>query len=98
MLKLLLPVLRADLAVVETCAYTEEPPFDCHIGAFVGGEDSTVIPEAMAAWRAQTRASFALRVLPGDHFFLIGQREALLEGIAADLRGAGGTAAGAMVR
>jgi medium-chain acyl-[acyl-carrier-protein] hydrolase len=89
LLELLLPVLRADLAVVETAGYTAEPPLDVPIRAFGGSHDPEATPEEAAAWRAQTSAGFDLRVLPGDHFFLHRCRDALLATVAADL-GLGG--------
>jgi surfactin synthase thioesterase subunit len=70
LLQLLLPTLRADLALCENYQYRSEPPLDCPIAAFGGLQDSMVSIEEHAAWRAQTRRSFTLHFFPGDHFFL----------------------------
>jgi len=39
LLHLLLPLLRADFAVIETYSYAEGPPLDCPLTAFGGLED-----------------------------------------------------------
>lgn len=84
-MSLFLPILRADFALCERYAYRPEPPLDCPITAFGGVEDETVPPIDLAAWRLQTRATFAQHLLPGDHFFLNRYREPLLELLARDL-------------
>lgn len=70
MMQLLLPILRADFAIYETYTYTSEAPLDCSISAFGGLQDHAVSRDHLEAWRDQTSASFLLRMLPGDHFFL----------------------------
>lgn len=70
LMQLLLPVLRADLEMVETYAYSDAAPLKCAITAFGGTRDSTVRPEKLAAWRDQTNASFTVHMIEGDHFFL----------------------------
>ena len=47
--------------------------------------DATIAAEDGAAWREHTSAAFAMRSLPGDHFFLQTQREALLRLMSAEL-------------
>ncbi len=70
MMQLLLPILRADFLMYETYTYTSEAPLDCPISAFGGLQDHAVSRERLEAWREQTSASFSLRMLPGNHFFL----------------------------
>ncbi len=85
LMKLLLPVLRADFAVNETYEFTEEEPFDFGISAFGGLGDEEVTKEDVDLWRLHTRGRFRLRMLPGDHFFLHGSKDLLTEAIARDL-------------
>jgi surfactin synthase thioesterase subunit len=70
LLQLLLPVMRADMAVCDSYVFTREPPLPCPIQAF-GGEDD---PEAgfgrLDAWREQTTSTFSTHVFPGGHFYL----------------------------
>jgi len=70
LMRLVLPVLRADFAVCETYVYHAEPPLDCSITAFGGLKDGSVPREALEAWREQTRSFFTLYMFPGNHFFL----------------------------
>lgn len=85
LMELMLPLLRADFAIAETYIYTEDAPFSCPISAFGGLADNEIKPAEVAAWRQQTYNTFTLRILPGDHFFLLKERPALLRAIAADV-------------
>src|SRR4029077_8684951 len=85
LMKLLLPILRADFSVNETYVYKEEEPLDCGISAFGGLGDEEVTREDVEAWRQHTRGRFRMRMLPGDHFFIHGTRDLILEAVARDL-------------
>ncbi|HEX4036859.1 MAG TPA: alpha/beta fold hydrolase [Acidobacteriaceae bacterium] len=82
---LLIPTLRADVAMLETYAYTAEPPLDCDITVFGGNTDRTVERPALEAWKDQTRGAFRFHALSGGHFFLQTARRELLSTIQADL-------------
>jgi medium-chain acyl-[acyl-carrier-protein] hydrolase len=85
LMELLLPTLRADFAVVETYAYTPDPPLDCPIAAFGGLHDREVSCDELEAWREQTNASFLLEMFPGDHFFLHSAGSLLLQSLSQKL-------------
>ena len=85
LMELVLPVLRADFALCKSYNYTPQPPFNFPITAFGGLEDHGVPREAIEGWRKQTTGPFALRMLPGDHFFLNTSRLPLLEAISREL-------------
>ena len=85
LMKLLIPLLRADFAVNETYEYTEEPPFDVGISAFGGLADVDVSRDDVEAWSVQTRGRFRMRMMPGGHFFLHNQKDLILESVARDL-------------
>ena len=70
LLELVLPALRADIQMVETYQYQEEPPLDVDILALGGTDDPAVSASQLAAWRRQTSGKFSARLLPGGHFFL----------------------------
>ena len=82
---MLTPTLRADLAVAETYALAAGPPLDCPILALGGAQDTLAQPPDVDAWREHTRATFELRVLPGDHFFLLSHRPLLLQQLGQHL-------------
>ena len=85
LMKLLVPILRADFSVNETYEYTQEEPFDLGISAFGGLGDVEVTKDDLELWRTQTRGRFRLRMLPGDHFFLHSAKDLMTEAIARDL-------------
>jgi medium-chain acyl-[acyl-carrier-protein] hydrolase len=85
LLRLMLPMLRADFAVTQTYGYTEGPPLDCPLTAFGGLLDEEVKRESLTPWGEYTTASFSLHLLPGDHFFLHSSQSALLEIVAREL-------------
>jgi len=85
LMKLLIPVLRADFSVNETYVYREEEPLDIGISCFGGLGDKEVTRDEAAAWKEHTRGRFRLRMLPGDHFFIHGNRDMVLEALARDL-------------
>jgi medium-chain acyl-[acyl-carrier-protein] hydrolase len=84
--RLIEPTLRADFAIDETYVYTPDEPLACPISAFGGLVDTDVSGEMLAAWRRHTHDSFALRMLPGDHFFIHSSRTLLLDALGQDLK------------
>jgi medium-chain acyl-[acyl-carrier-protein] hydrolase len=71
LLDVMLPLLRADLAVNEGYRYPPEPPLGVPITAFAATADPRADRDQVAAWRAQTSSGFTLRLLPGDHFAVL---------------------------
>ncbi|MHA7653060.1 thioesterase II family protein [Mycobacterium sp. ML4] len=64
-----LPTLRAARVI----AGYDSPPetkLACPIYAFIGDKDWIASQEDMATWVDRTTSEFALRVFPGDHFYL----------------------------
>jgi medium-chain acyl-[acyl-carrier-protein] hydrolase len=86
LMRLMLPLLRADFAVCETYAYTPEPPVDCPISVFGGLQDREVEYRELDAWTAQSTAATRVRMLPGDHFFINSQQAHLLRALSHDLQ------------
>jgi medium-chain acyl-[acyl-carrier-protein] hydrolase len=85
LLALFLPVLRADLEIIETYHYTEEPPLDCPISAFGGLGDASNPQSEIEQWKSFTTSTFSLRMYPGGHFFPRTSREELVAAIGQDL-------------
>lgn len=80
------PILRADLEICQTYEYEPRPPLECPITAFGGLQDEEVSREALEGWRDSTTSSFAVRMFPGNHFFLHTSAPVLLRMIAQELR------------
>jgi medium-chain acyl-[acyl-carrier-protein] hydrolase len=85
LLELLLPVLRADFALLENYAYVDEVPFDCPVSVFNGLQDELIKQDDSAAWHAQTKNICNFRMFAGDHFFLQNARSLVLQAISQDL-------------
>ena len=85
LMELVAPVLRADVALCNSYVYTSKPPFSFPITAFGGLDDHGVPRHRIEGWREHTTGPFALRMLPGDHFFLNTARLPLLEAISKEL-------------
>lgn len=85
LMQMLLPLLRADFALVESYRYSVDAPLRCAITAYGGTNDATVRTERLEAWREQTTGPFTLRMIEGDHFFLHVLDAPLLRGIARHL-------------
>jgi medium-chain acyl-[acyl-carrier-protein] hydrolase len=85
MLHVYLRIIRADLELVETYAYTTDEPLACPISAFGGLYDRLVSHTDIAAWREHTSSSFLVRILPGSHFYLNGERARVVQHIASDM-------------
>ena len=79
------PTLRADFALCERYRYREEPPLECPITVFGGSRDDERPPEMMEEWRKETSGAFALRMFPGDHFFIRTARQPVLAALAQEL-------------
>jgi medium-chain acyl-[acyl-carrier-protein] hydrolase len=82
-----LPVLRADLAIVETFTYRDEPPLDLPLAAFGGIGDPEASEEQIRGWQAQSTQPVRVRMFPGGHFFVSSEREAVVGELATVLRG-----------
>jgi medium-chain acyl-[acyl-carrier-protein] hydrolase len=83
----MLPILRADLSLIDSHEYREEPPFAFPISAFGGIADREVRVEKLEGWRRQTTQAFSLRLFPGDHFFVHQRPERVLPAIVEAVRG-----------
>jgi medium-chain acyl-[acyl-carrier-protein] hydrolase len=69
LMRIMIPVLRADFSVYQTYLYSDEAPLDCKICCFGGLQDHRINRGDLEGWRDQTSVSFLLRMFPGDHFF-----------------------------
>ena len=86
LMRLLVPLLRAELKLCQTYVYEPGPPLDCPISVFGGLEDGEVSYEELESWRPYTTGAFTLRMLPGDHFFIQTSQAQLLETLSQDLK------------
>ncbi|MEU2494307.1 alpha/beta fold hydrolase [Streptomyces sp. NPDC007883] len=80
-----LPVLRADVTMLETYEFPAGRLLPCPVLAYGGTEDRETSAEGLAAWGALTGAGSGVTLLPGGHFFLQSERARLLGHLAPEL-------------
>jgi medium-chain acyl-[acyl-carrier-protein] hydrolase len=85
LLQLFLSILRADITLIETYQYIDQPPLECPISVFGGLQDHTLTRDELAAWRDQTETRFDLKMFPGDHFFIQSSKMDIAQAINEDL-------------
>lgn len=91
LLDLLLPMVRADFAAVETYVHQPEGELPCPITAFGGREDDMIPESAIAGWADHTRGGFSMHMHDGGHFFIHTARDAVLAQVAAEIEHVTGT-------
>lgn len=70
LLNAFVPVLRADLSMLETYRHDAAEPLPCPVLALAGEDDRLATPEMVRRWAELTTGRFALRVFGGGHFFV----------------------------
>lgn len=85
LMKLFLPLLRADFKLLETYRYLPEDLLDQPVTVFGGAQDSIVTNDDLRAWRDVTRGGFHLLMMPGGHFFVQDAEVELLRVVAQQL-------------
>lgn len=87
LMELLLPVLRADFALLESYQPTEYPPLPCPMLVCGGIDDDDVSLADLDAWRPHAAGAFRVARFPGGHFYLAGDAaDDLRHQVADELR------------
>ncbi len=85
-LELMLPIVRADLAVVAGHQHEATQAFTCPISAFGGVDDRWVDEVQLSQWCVHTRNSFDLHMIAGNHYYINSNLDDLIDRIKARLR------------
>ncbi|MHA6494642.1 thioesterase II family protein [Pseudomonas borbori] len=72
-----LPVLRGDLALVDSYHYQRRHPLPCAVHV-LGARQDSLSEEDLRTWRRETLGTFSLEWLDGGHFYLRAQEAELL--------------------
>lgn len=86
LLDVLLPMIRADFAMIERYRCRPGPLLSCPISAWCGDGDPEVPLAAMRPWAEQTSGGFRLVALPGGHFFLTGNQAEIVRAVHASIK------------
>jgi medium-chain acyl-[acyl-carrier-protein] hydrolase len=82
---LVLPILRADITMIEKYVHSPESPLNCDITVFGGLKDRMVKRSELEAWREQTSGRFRVQMFDGNHLFLKSCKDQLLLSMAGEL-------------
>ena len=85
LMRLLLPVIRSDMALCHTYVCDPEPPLRCPITAFGGLRDRKSGRKCLEGWQNYTTGRFTLRMFPAGHFFLRSWEKPILDAIFREL-------------
>jgi medium-chain acyl-[acyl-carrier-protein] hydrolase len=85
LMQLVAPIVRADFEAIQTYVYTPDAPFNFPLTVFGGLQDFEITREDLEGWREHAGASFKLRMLPGDHFFLHSSQQLLIRTLTQEL-------------
>lgn len=85
MMRLFLPILRADLRLREGYELGAGVPLPLPITAFGGRADPGVSPERLSAWGELSTAPFQVELFDGGHFFIKSSRDAFLSSLSEHL-------------
>ncbi|MEU5987674.1 alpha/beta fold hydrolase [Spirillospora sp. NPDC047418] len=76
--ELVLPYVRNDFALIEDYAHRDGTRLTVPLTAIIGDADAHVSQEQARGWARVTDGRFALKVLPGGHFYLADQQPAVI--------------------
>ena len=84
-LDLFLPVLRADLEMVESLDEPTGPPLDIPFTLFLGTEDQSTLEPAVRPWSTHTTRPLTVRHFQGGHFFQMERGDEVLRALEEEL-------------
>lgn len=79
LMRMALPVLRADLKLIYDYRYSPAPELEIPIDVIGTVEDRWAPIEVLLEWRKVTRARFGLRMISGGHFAPVSSPSAVLD-------------------
>jgi pyochelin biosynthesis protein PchC len=80
-----LAIVRNDYRLAETYTPRPAPSLDCPVSVFVGDADPECDAADAAGWSTVARLPAEVTVFPGNHFFLIPQRRAVVAALMSAL-------------
>jgi medium-chain acyl-[acyl-carrier-protein] hydrolase len=80
-----LPILRADVALVESYEFEEENPLDCPLSVYGGALDRSATYQDLIGWQRNTSAAFDLKIFPGGHFYPVEPMLATISDVLEEL-------------
>jgi surfactin synthase thioesterase subunit len=81
LMQLMLGIIRADFQLTQTYEFAPGPQLSCPFSVFGGLEDDAIPREHLEAWCELTSSGCSVKMLEGDHFFLLSNEKALWRAI-----------------
>ncbi|MYV58322.1 alpha/beta fold hydrolase [Streptomyces sp. SID4931] len=78
--ELVIPALRSDFRIAGTYRALAPVAVQCPVFGYVGEQDSVKVAD-MREWSDVSPVGFGLRVFPGGHFYLVAERDRLIDDI-----------------
>ena len=85
-LELMLPIVRADLALISAYEYRPCDPLTCPLTVIGGRSDPWISKDQLRDWRHMSTGPFSEHMLPGGHFYLDSASNDVLRIVAQALR------------
>lgn len=85
LMKIFLPILKADFSILENYQYVEQTPLPCEIIAVAGDRDHMVKEAQLNEWAQHTSSEFEKYIIPGDHFSIISEPTVYIQTILKQL-------------
>ncbi|MBH8614327.1 thioesterase II family protein [Pseudomonas mohnii] len=79
LLNTLIPIIRSDLALVETYQFHPMHTLKCPISAIYATHDPVVDSDELMAWQERTTGDFSFHELSGNHFFHSSRPQGLVD-------------------
>jgi surfactin synthase thioesterase subunit len=89
LVRLFLPLVRADLRLVERASFPPRAGLGCPVRVYVGSEDPFVGGAGLDGWAGESSGDFRVRRFPGGHFFVQECEELVLHHLTRDLEALG---------
>ena len=79
LMEIFLPIIRADISIIEKYKYRGNDPLNCNITTIGSTDDPTVLIEDIKPWISHTSMQYDHHTLKGNHFFIRTDIERLLD-------------------
>ncbi|MDP9616464.1 surfactin synthase thioesterase subunit [Streptomyces demainii] len=83
--EILLPLLRADVAMHEDYTPLSREPLSVPVTAMRGADDELVSQEQSEQWRSATSGTFTTTEFPGGHMYVVDSAEQVLRTVARSI-------------
>ncbi len=81
-----LPILRADVTLLETYDYAAARPLEISMTVFGGDSDPAITAAMLAGWTEHTLAEFTQHEFSGGHFYIHAARDAVVAEVVSCLQ------------